>query len=525
VSDTRHRRRGTVEGCDVAVAGATNARFYDPYAFVYALWPMVSAGQCHMLDANRLRRLPMIRYSAGETATIARHAIVLGASMAGLLAARVLSEFYATVTVVERDTLDDAATVCRGVPQGRHIHGLLMRGARAVEELFPGLLDELADDGAAVFDGTDLSKLYFCMGGHVAVRTGAAKELTIYNATRPFLECHIRRRVRAIPNVAVLDDHDIVDVCVAASGRVTGASVVSRSSQMESTMEADLVVDATGRGARTPVLLKKAGYDPPAEDDVAIDLMYASQLLRMPGDALHETGFIVSPVPGRPTGMAIAKCENDTAFFTVFGMAGNDPPVELSAMCAFAEGFTPAHALAAVRAAEPLGPVAQHRFPSSRWRRYDKARRLPEGLLVVGDAVCSFNPIYAQGMTVAALEALALRDCLSRGADDLPRRFFRAAAHPIGQAWQLAVGGDLSLPEIKGTPPLATRLLNGYIDRFLTAAEYDTKAFEQFVRIAWLVDTPAKLLQPNMIRRVLTKRRITRRGELPLGQAVPARSG
>jgi 2-polyprenyl-6-methoxyphenol hydroxylase-like FAD-dependent oxidoreductase len=468
--------------------------------------------------------MPMTLNSTHEFAAIGEHAIVLGASMAGLLAARVLSEFYATVTVVERDTLGDSAVVRRGVPQGRHIHGLLMRGARAVEELFPGLLDELADDGAAVFDGTDLSKLYFCMGGHVAVRTGAAKEITIYNATRPFLECHVRRRVRAVPNVTFLDDHDVIDVCLAGA-RVTGARVVSRSSRVESTMKADLVVDATGRGARTPALLKRLGYDPPVEDEVVLNLMYASQLLRLPGDALHESGLIIAPVPGRPTGMALSKCENDTVFFTVFGMAGNDPPADLSGMCAFAEGFAPAHVLAAVRSAEPVGQAAQHRFPSSRWRRYDKARRLPEGLLVVGDALCSFNPIYAQGMTVAAMEALVLRDCLSRGADDLARRFFRAAARPIAQAWQLAVGGDLSLPEIEGTPPLATRLLNGYIDRVLIAAGHDAEVFEQFVKVAWLVDSPAKLVRPGMIRRVLARSGITRRGEMPLGRAVPARSG
>jgi 2-polyprenyl-6-methoxyphenol hydroxylase-like FAD-dependent oxidoreductase len=374
-----------------------------------------------------------------------------------------------------------------------------------------------------VFDGTDLSKLYFCMSGHVAVRTGAAKELRAYNVTRPFLECHVRRRVRAIRNVTFLDDHDVVDVCVAASGRVTGARLVSRSSHVESTIRADLVVDATGRGARTPTLLKIAGYDPPAEDEVPIDLMYASQLLRMPGNALHESGFFISPVPGRPTGMAIARCENDTVFFTVFGMAGNDPPAELSAMCAFAEGFTPARALAAVRAAEPVGQVAQHRFPSSRWRRYDKARRLPEGLLVVGDAVCSFNPIYGQGMTVAALEALALHDCLSRGADDLARRFFRAAAKPIGQAWQLAAGGDLSLPEVEGTPPLATRLLNGYLDRVLIAAEYDATVFEQFVKVAWLVDSPTRLLRPSMIRRAAVAHRGKRHRDQDLDTATLAK--
>ena len=279
-------------------------------------------------------------------------------------------------------------------------------------------------------------------------------------------------------------------------------------------------MDARG-GGRTPALLKTAGYDPPAEDEVTIDLMYASQLLRMPGNALHESGFIISPVPGRPTGMAILRCENDTVFFTVFGMAGNDPPVELSAMCAFAEEFTPARVLEAVRAAQPVGHVAQHRFPSSRWRRYDKARRFPEGLLVVGDAVCSFNPIYGQGMTVAALEALALRNCLSRGTPDLPRRFFRATAKPIGQAWQLAAGGDLSLPEIEGTPPVSTRLLNGYVDRLLTAAEYDTAALEQFLKVAWLVDSPIRLLRPSMMWRAASANRRREKRPTPVNTTSP----
>jgi 2-polyprenyl-6-methoxyphenol hydroxylase-like FAD-dependent oxidoreductase len=443
----------------------------------------------------------MVINSAVQTAKLGKHAIVLGASMAGLLAARVLADFYTTVTVVERDIMADNADVRRGVPQGRHTHGLLMRGAQALEELFPGLLDQLVDHGAAVFDGTDLSRLYFNMNGHLAVRTGAVEGIKSYNMTRPFLECHVRRRLRAVPNVVILDDHDVVEICVTANGRATGARVVGRSSRLESELVADLVVDATGRCARTPLLLKRLGYDPPDEDEVVVDVMYASQLLRLPEDALPESAGVVAPVPGRPTGLAMARCENDTVFFTAFGMAGNDPPVEFEAVCEFVEGFAPAHVLAAVRAAEPIGPVARHRFPSSRWRRYDKARRLPDALLVVGDAVCSFNPIYGQGMTVAALEALVLRDCLSRGSDNLPRRFFRAAAKPIGRAWQLSVGGDLSLPEIDGTPPLATRMLNGYIDRVLLAAEYDVEVLQQFIKVAWFVDSPIKLLRPSMIRR------------------------
>ena len=166
----------------------------------------------------------MINDSAGGTAPLGKHALVLGASVAGLLAARVLSEFYTTVTVVERDELDDADVNRRGVPQGRHIHGLLMRGALAMDELLPGLLDELADNGASVFDGTDLSRLHFCMNGHLAVRRGSSRQIRVYNCTRPFLELHIRRRVRAIPNVVVLDRCDVVDYCV-GKGRVTGARV------------------------------------------------------------------------------------------------------------------------------------------------------------------------------------------------------------------------------------------------------------------------------------------------------------
>ena len=134
-------------------------------------------------------------------------------------------------------------------------------------------------------------------------------------------------------------------------------------------------------------------------------------------------------------------------------------------------------------------------------------------MLVVGDAVCSFNPIYGQGMTVAALEALALRNCLSLGRTDLPRRFFRATAKPIGQAWQLAAGGDLSLPEIDGAAPLSTRLLNGYVDRLLTSAEYDTAALEQFLKVAWLVDSPIRLLRPSMMWRAASANR--RRQKLP----------
>ena len=242
------------------------------------------------------------------------------------------------------------------MPQGRHLHGLLPRGAQVLEELFPGILDELVLDGAHYMDGRDLSRLHYNVGGHLMVRTGSATSFTAYLATRPFLEEHVRARLRNIPNVTLLDEHDIVELTSTPDHhRVTGARVVNRRTREDATLSADLVVDATGRAARTPTWLNRLGYDRPREDHVVVQLTYVSQLLRMAPDALHELGFVVGIVPGRPHGLGILHCENDTWMFTVFGIAGHEPPPDLAAMCEFVEDYAPAHMLAAVRAAEPIG--------------------------------------------------------------------------------------------------------------------------------------------------------------------------
>ncbi|MDT5282836.1 MAG: hypothetical protein QOJ20_4031, partial [Mycobacterium sp.] len=195
---------------------------------------------------------------------------------------------------------------------------------------------------------------------------------------------------------------------------------------------------------------------------------------------LDELITIVGPVASRPTGMALFRYENDTWMFTVLGMVGHEPP---------------------------LVDVCRAHYRESRWRRYDKMRRFPEGLLVLGDAMCSFNPIYGQGMTVAALQAQALGECLRGGSNDLARRYFRAAAKPIGVAWQFAVGGDLNLPEVEGRRTLATRLSNRYVDRLQTVAETDMVVAEQFARVVALLDPPERLLYPRMLLRAARPRR------------------
>ncbi|WP_156690486.1 FAD-dependent oxidoreductase [Mycobacterium sp. Marseille-P9652] len=440
---------------------------------------------------------------------LGERAVVLGASMGGMLAARVLADFFGAVTVIERDELPDDARNRRGVPQGRHVHALLARGARVLEELFPGVLDELVAAGAPVWDDGDLSKAYLSYNGHRVLASGVIAgdygEMALYLPSRALLECQVRRRLTAMANVTIRDAHEVAEMTSTVDGgRVTGVRVVDRAGGVAQDLHADLVVDAMGRGAHTPAFLDIIGYGRPAEDHITMHTTYVSQALRIPPKTLHELLAIVSPAPGRPVGMFLFGYEHDTWIFTVFGMTGREPPRDLGGMLSFAEPFAPQHLLAAVRSGEPLGPVVQHRMPSSQWRRYDRMRRFPDGLLACGDAICSFNPIYGQGMSVAALDAMALRECLRHGVADLPRRYFRATAKAIGVAWRTGATSDLAFPDVEGRRTPVMRATNRLVDAVLTAAESDTVIGTQFFRVTGLLDPPTRLLRPSFLRRVAT---------------------
>jgi hypothetical protein len=244
-----------------------------------------------------------------------------------LLAARVLADFYRTVTIVERDVLPSDPVNRRGVPQGRHAHALLSRGSRILDELFPGLLTELVAGGAPVFDGTDPSEAYFSFGGHVFRRHGRPKDpVPAFLPSRLLLEYLVRQRVGGMDNITLLDDHDVVDLTSTSErDRVTGARVCDRGSGAERVLAADLVVDATGRGSRTPTFLDHLGYDRPAEDHIHVHVSYASQLLRLPPDVLTERIVLIGPVPGRPTGMALLGHENSTWIFPPSGWPAARP--------------------------------------------------------------------------------------------------------------------------------------------------------------------------------------------------------
>ena len=434
---------------------------------------------------------------------IGDHVVVLGASLAGLLAARVLADAYRRVTVVERDPLPETAENRKGVPQGRHAHVLFARGAQILDELFPGLLDDLAVGGAPVI--RDLGEIRFSPGGHRLRLEGHPPKAITCQASRPYLEGQVRARVRALPTVEVVDRCDVVGlVTTVARDRVTGVRIRRGANGVEETLDADLVLDATGRSGRATAWLATIGYDLPPEEQLPIHVKYATRHLRLRPGALGGEKFVaIGAEPDRPTGLVLFAEEEDRWVLTLIGYDRHHPPADPDAFLTFVQAVAPADVFAAICDAEPLDDIVAHRFPANLRRRYERLRRFPAGLLVVGDALCSTNPAYALGMSVAALQAAALQDTLANGDRDLARRFFRAAAKPIHMAWQLTAGSDLALPQVQGPRPLPVRAINAYINRVLTTAERDRVVAERFLRVAALQDPVTWLFRLPTALRVL----------------------
>jgi 2-polyprenyl-6-methoxyphenol hydroxylase-like FAD-dependent oxidoreductase len=432
------------------------------------------------------------------------HAVVLGGSIAGLLAARVLADAYAGVTVIERDALSPSYAVRHGVPQGRHAHFLLARGAQVLDELFPDMTAQLRADGAPTGDALDDTRMY--LSGHLLRRTHTG--LPAISASRGFLEGHVRERVRALPHVRFLDRCDVVGLHASSDGRrVTGARVVRRAdNSAEETVHADLVVDATGRGSRAGAWLVALGHAPAPEERVRMHLGYTTRQYRVRDDPLDgDLGVLHGITPAHPRGGGLARLEGRRALLTLAGLRGDHPPTDPAGFDAFARSLRFPDVHAVIRDAEPLDDPVAYRFTQSVRRRYDRVRRPPAGFVAMGDSLCSLNPLYGQGMSVAALEALTLRRHLRRGVAR-PRRLLRDLVGITEGPWRMAAGADLAFDGVdgRGTPDM--RVMRGYVSRLHAAAADDAALSVVFVRVSALVDPPAALLRPRVVMRVLRPR-------------------
>ncbi len=428
-------------------------------------------------------------------------AVVIGASIAGLTAARALIEHFDEVVIVERDRLPDGPTPRRGVPQGRHIHLLLAAGARALEDLCPGIIEDMTAAGAP---STGVDRARLCFNGHRLAKPSAGERGI--GATRPFLEWHVLERVGSEPELEVHDEVAVTDLVLDDDGaRVAGVRVQDTGrADDERTMPCDAVVDASGRRSPTPRWLEEHGYEPPPVDEVPVDVHYATHLVEQADQALAGDHIVaVGPRGEVPLGGVVLRVEDDRAIVTLYGLCGERPPRDLAGLESFATRLPIEDVAEVVREGDPVTDPASFRFPANRRHRYERLRSLPFGLLVTGDAVSSFNPIYGQGMTVAALEAVTLRNLLAEGGVPSPVRWFGSITPVVDRAWDVAIGADLALPCVPGRRNWSTRCQNAYVEKLHAAARHDPTLTDRFFRVSGLSEPASRLLRPGTLARVL----------------------
>jgi 2-polyprenyl-6-methoxyphenol hydroxylase-like FAD-dependent oxidoreductase len=422
-------------------------------------------------------------------------AVVIGGSVAGLLAACALSDHYAKVLVFERDTLPSTPEPRRGVPQGRQVHALLNRGGQALEALLPGFLEELVHSGVPTGDYQREHRMY--LDGHLLAPGDSG--LTLYCCSRPLVEHVIRRRVAALPQVTVIDGTGVTGLIVSGDGgRVVGVEVDGD----YGALHADLVVDATGRGSSGVRWLRQAGLPVPDSTVIRSDVVYVTRHFARKPEQLDGLGATIVPYPGMLRGGVVIPQEGDSIAVVLAGMLGEEPPTDDAAYAAYAHSLPSTEVADVIEVAEPIDEPAKMRFRESVRHHFERLDPVPDGFLAVGDALCDFNPVYGQGMTVAAMEAEVLRDLLGDGLQDLSRRFFAAAADLLESPWEMAAGGDYRFPQVEGVRPPGSEEAEAYLDQYRVAASVDPVLGTRFLRVAHMVESPSALGSPDSVDRV-----------------------
>ena len=437
-----------------------------------------------------------------------QHAVVIGGSIAGLTAARILSDHFARVTIIERDDMPDGQEFRKGVPQGRHAHLLLQKGQMILEKLFPGLQADLFAGGAETINvGTDLA---FC-APHGWLPTFAS-EMTIIGASRRLLDYSVYNRLAQIENITFLTNSDVLSLCVDGSGRhVVGLEVSDRSNGHITELPANLIVDASGRSSKAPEWLSQLGYQPPSELTVNAYPGYATRLYKKPENFSEywKAIYIMPVAPIVTRGGVILPMENGDWQVTLIGVGRDYPPTDEAGFLEFARSLASSAIYEAIKDAQPLTAPYGYRRAENRLRQFDKLPAYLEGFLAMGDAVYALNPVYGQGMTLASIASQLLNDCLveqkAKGetADftGLASRFQKLLGKELIAPWQQATNEDMRWPDTEGKQDLgfAMNMVNSYFGQVMQAMPHSTKVTDAFYRVQHMIAPPTLLMRPDML--------------------------
>nr|WSX49146.1 FAD-dependent monooxygenase [Streptomyces sp. NBC_00974] len=447
------------------------------------------------------------------------HAVVLGAGMAGLLAARVLARRFSRVTVIERDALPETGPEFRpGVPQSRHAHILWSRGVELIELMLPGITDQLVDAGASLLN-SPRDFLWLSPADWFHPLSGAK----VLIAGRELLDWTVRREVLRGGRIQIRTGTAAAGLVAGPAGRsVTGVRL-----RDGGTLAARLVVDATGRTSKAATWLEALGHPAPEVTRFDSHLGYSSRYFEIPADPERRwQGLYIQSRPDLPRGGVLVR-EGDRWLVTLLGNGPHVPPVKDEEFLAFARSLRSPALYDAIRDATPLSSATAFRNTANEWRHYEHLERWPDGFVVLGDAACRFNPVYGHGMTVAALAAEALAkevrtlnpQEIAGAARRIQRRTTAAAAVP----WQIATSEDMRYPVTEGPPAgRAARILQSYMSRVMVGANSDPVISGRFFGVLSLTTPPATLLGPATVIRVLSKWRLP---SAPVASAYPAHHG
>jgi 2-polyprenyl-6-methoxyphenol hydroxylase-like FAD-dependent oxidoreductase len=436
-----------------------------------------------------------------------KHALVIGASMAGLLVARVLSDHFEQVTILERDKLPDGPEFRNGVPQARHAHALLAQGQEIMQEFFPTLAADLKEIGAPIMRWGTQTATLTAGGWTKRFDTGIVTNV----CTRLSLEWLVRRRLSERTNVRFISQADVQSLLTTPDrNTVTGVVVESRVDHTTQTLEADFVIDASGRESKALEWLRDLGYGETPEETVNSFLGYATRWYEAPQDLQYDWQTLLigtRPDEGQMRGGSIFHVEGDRWAVILVGVNKDYPPTDEDEFVEFARSLASPVLYEAIRYAKPISPVYGYRRTANRWRHYERLSRMPERFLVMGDAFCAFNPVYGQGMTVAAMQARELDRALAERNADLTgfsTPMQKRLAKVVNTPWLMSTGEDLRFPLTEGQRPgAAARFIQKYMDRLLRVVPHDERVGMAFLQVMNLTRPPTSLFSPAIAFTVL----------------------
>lgn len=443
--------------------------------------------------------------------------------------ARVLARHFEKIVVLDRDSYPPCGEHRVGVPQSHHAHSLLVRGQKELERLFPGFEAAMLRQGAVKLDAQE-SFAFLRKWGWARRRKSGFRSLW---ASRPLFEGVIRSELARIPNVELRQRCSAVGLRIERNGRPRASGVVVHEDAGTTTLAADLIVDASGRGSKAPRWFEAAGLEPPRDDVVEPFVGYASRFYRRPPEERRPKHWwwdglwIEFVAPDLPRGAVAFPTENNLWLVTAVGFGKDYPPGDEQGFLAFLETLASPIVAEAVKVCTPMSDVVVNRSTTNRFRRYETWKVELDGFLAVGDSVCAFNPVYGHGMSSAAASAGELTRAIATvglGPARLPREHFSNQAKFLRNVWALAAGADFAWPHTAGPRPSGSALLRPYFRLLGESVHCDARIMRRSSRVLHLLDHPSQLLSPAMVGAVLLstlKRRfrpgapLLARGSLP----------